>query len=113
MMSRWTSSASVFLHELTQMRTLGLYDVLMQVRPAQVADVLKKCLLIRRGVITCITGGLFWADPVSVLGQHLLSEGAHEPAMTRLVLELLRPSDIFVDVGGHEGYFSIVASRRL
>jgi FkbM family methyltransferase len=56
-------------------------------------------------------GFIFWVDPVSIFGQHLLSEGVHEAQMTRLVQTVLRPLDVFVDLGANEGYFSVLASR--
>lgn len=33
-----------------------------------------------------------------------------EPATTRLLMSVLRPGDTFIDVGGHVGYFTMLAS---
>jgi FkbM family methyltransferase len=82
----------------------------MRIRPAQVGDVLKRMLHVRRTIMTSRTGHRFSVDPVSVLGMHLSTAGVHEPTLTRLVLTLLRPSDVFVDIGGNEGYFSVIAA---
>jgi predicted methyltransferase len=49
-------------------------------------------------------------DPVWVFGIALLRDGIYEPQMTKLLYTLLRPSDTFLDVGGNEGYFSVIAS---
>lgn len=89
------------------------YELLLQVRPSQLADALKTCLRIRRQHVLTRTGHKFCVDPVSVFGIHLLRDGIHEPQMTRLLHALLRPSDTFLDVGGNEGYFSVMASTLL
>lgn len=86
------------------------YEVLMRVRPCQLTEVLKTCLHIRRRTASTLTNHTFCVDPVSVFGMHLLRDGIHEPQMTKLLFTLLRPSDTFLDVGGNEGYFSVIAS---
>lgn len=40
-------------------------------------------------------------------------EGRYEPLTTRLVSEMLRPGECFVDAGAHIGYFSVIAARIL
>lgn len=45
-----------------------------------------------------------------MFGFTLLSEGIYESQMTQLLELVLRPSDIFVDIGGNEAYFSVIAS---
>jgi FkbM family methyltransferase len=35
----------------------------------------------------------------------------YEPMTTRFVIEMLRPGDVFVDIGAHFGYFTLLASR--
>ena len=42
--------------------------------------------------------------------QRLMWGAAYEPHVRRLLSVLLRPGDIFVDVGAHIGYFSLVAA---
>jgi methyltransferase, FkbM family len=36
----------------------------------------------------------------------------HEPALTRILFDSLTPESVFVDVGAHLGYFSIVAAMK-
>ncbi len=91
----------------------SLHSVLMRVRPAQLGDLLKRVLHVRRTVVESKTGHRFWVDPVSILGVHLTTAGVYEPHMTRLLLTLLRPSDTFIDIGGHEGYFSVIAASKV
>jgi len=86
-----------------------LYRALMRVRPAQLADLLKSALGIHRQYLPA-KGCVFWADPVSVFGQDLLQDSVYEAPLTHLVEILLRPSDIFIDLGGNEGYFSVLAA---
>jgi FkbM family methyltransferase len=93
--------------------SLAVYDGLSRVRPQQVADVLKSMLRIRRRVMEDGFGHRFWIDPVSRLGRHLIHNETYEPGLTRIVMTLLRPGSVFVDIGGNEGYYSILAARRV
>jgi len=95
------------------MTDLAFYEFLLRVRPCQLAGALKTCLRIGRQRVVTRTGHTFLVDPVSVLGIHLLRDGIHEAEMTNLLYTLLRPADTFLDVGGNEGYFSVLASTLL
>ncbi len=44
------------------------------------------------------------------VSQRLREHGIWEPYETSLVLSLLRPGDVFIDVGANVGYFSVVAA---
>ncbi len=46
-----------------------------------------------------------------IVGTELCRRGRIEPAVTALLVEQLRPGMVFVDVGAHYGYFSVIASR--
>ena len=39
--------------------------------------------------------------------------GAYEPATTRLIQNLVKPGMVFVDVGAHLGYYSLLAARQV
>ncbi len=41
---------------------------------------------------------------------HLAQTGVYEPVETALVRRLLRPGQVFVDVGAHIGYYSVIAA---
>lgn len=86
------------------------YQTLLSIRPAQLGNLVKQVLQVKRKHIQTDSGYTFYADPVSVFGFTLLSEGIYESQMTKLLESLLRPSDIFLDIGGNEGYFSVIAS---
>jgi len=87
-----------------------VYELLLRVRPCQLAAALKTCLHIRRRRVLTSTGHTFFVDPVSLFGISLLRDRIYEPQMTKLLYLVLRPSDTFLDVGGNEGYFSVIAS---
>lgn len=91
---------------------VACYSALLRVRPAQLCEFVKRVALVRRRCVITTTGHLFWVDPVSIFGLHLLRQGMHERQMTRLVQLLLRPSDVFIDIGGNEGYFSVIAASQ-
>jgi len=89
---------------------LWWYRRLLSVRPAQLGSVLKKLFCIHRRVVRSSNGNAYWIDPVSVFGIKLLEEGLHEPELPKVLQMLLRKGDTFVDVGGNEGYFSMLAA---
>lgn len=85
----------------------------MRVRPAELADGIKSVLRVSRLLAESENGCRYEVDPVSNLGQHLLEEGSFESGMSALLTQVLRPGDVFLDVGGNEGYFSVQAAACL
>lgn len=55
--------------------------------------------------------GRFFIDPYSNFGYQLFTIGIYEPYTVSLLKTNLKPSDIFVDLGANEAYFSVIASR--
>lgn len=91
-------------------RRVRFFQVLLDIRPAQLGDLAKRCLGISRRYVRATSGHLFWADPVSVFGLDLLRTGVYERILTELLAATLGPGDTFVDVGANEGYFSVLAA---
>lgn len=87
-----------------------LYKALLKVRPSQLAVLLKHALRIKRRVIHSGKGQAYFVDPVSHFGAELAETKIYEPVLTQLLETLLRPGDVFVDIGANEGYFSVLAS---
>ena len=59
-----------------------------------------------------IAGGLrIIADTSDFVGSTLATAGMWEPHVTRLFQHLLSPGDVFVDVGAHIGYYTLLASK--
>jgi FkbM family methyltransferase len=48
-----------------------------------------------------------------LIQQTILLEGMWDPALTRLIESTLKPGDVFIDVGAHVGYFTLLAGRRV
>jgi FkbM family methyltransferase len=90
---------------------IGFYNLLFRIRPAQLASIIKLAIGVRRIRYKVPNGLVYWIDPVSVFGLHLLNEGVHEVILTQIVESILRSTDTFVDVGANEGYFSILAAQ--
>lgn len=44
---------------------------------------------------------------------HMFLWGCYEPAVTRVVLSLLKPGAQVMDIGANKGYFSVLAARRV
>ena len=89
------------------------YSILISIRPTILVVFLKRCLLARRKYVKTSTGHIFWIDPLSQFGIRILKDRIYEFQMTRFLQLVLRSKDIFIDVGGHEGYFSIIASSLI
>lgn len=87
-----------------------LYQMLLRTRPAELGSLLKRILRVRRRVVTTRYGFDMWVDPASLLGYDLLRHGAWDPNLSRIVAAIATEGT-FVDVGAHEGYFSVLASR--
>ena len=66
-------------------------------------------------VVTCriFTGDRMQVVVPEIVGDELRRQGFIEPALTAALLNILRPGMVFVDVGAHYGYYSLVASRRV
>jgi len=83
-----------------------------KIRPIELAVFVKKILAIKRQNYTI--DGFHWnLDPVSNFGLRLLKDGCYEADTQRLILDNLKEGDVFIDLGANEGYFSILASKKV
>src|SRR5438093_9364815 len=94
-------------------RMIRCYRRLLSIRPTQLGCLIKKLLFVRRRVTYAHNGCAYWIDPVSVFGFTLLSQQVYEESLSHVVETLLQAGDTFIDVGGNEGYFSILAARHV
>ncbi len=83
------------------------------IRPIELAYLIKKILHVKRGEHKLDNGCTFYLDPASNFGMRLLKDGNYEPACTDAILGLLKEGDTFIDLGANEGYFSILASKKV
>lgn len=89
-----------------------LLHFIHRARPWQVGAALRKVM--RYGPAEReVAGFRLWLDPSSNFGYRMLTDGFIEPQMTKPLLALLRPGDTFVDLGGNEGWFSLLAGRAV
>jgi FkbM family methyltransferase len=56
----------------------------------------------RAGTVSC--------DPRDGVQSTLLEHGEWEPTVSRTIARILRPGDVFMDIGANIGYFSLLAS---
>jgi FkbM family methyltransferase len=82
------------------------------VRPALLAEVLKLLFRIKRKYITH-EHGEFFIDPASNFGRSLIDETCYEPELTNRLTDMIKPGDYFLDIGANEGWFSVIASKRV
>ncbi len=68
---------------------------------------------VRRPVtIRCAEGSLLRAPSWSAMAAVLVGAGLTEREDALFVLDLLRPGDLFVDVGANIGFYTVLAARR-
>ena len=97
----------------TNTQNIKMYTMLLKIRPTQLGVFAKQLLRVKRQFVCTKRGQKFLVDPVSVFGLELLCQGVYEPQMSRFLELVLRANDVFVDVGGNEGYFSVLASSLI
>jgi hypothetical protein len=60
---------------------------------------------------TEVQGIKLWVDPASNFGKRVLREGNYEAELTSAFKVLLEEGQTFVDIGGNEGWFSMLAAK--
>lgn len=66
-----------------------------------------------RGKIKTIGGILHYRPEDKGVILHILLNGEYEPETTEVIIEILKPGMIFVDLGAHIGYFTLLAAKRV
>jgi FkbM family methyltransferase len=102
-------SSAVFRNPL-KLSQRCLQSVLMRVRPAPLAVMLKKILGVGRMVIDT-PHGKFWIDPITILGLDLSTRGVYETEMVKTLQKFLPAAGTFVDAGANEGYFTVLGAK--
>jgi FkbM family methyltransferase len=86
-----------------------LQTILLRLRPASLASILKRLLGINR-IIVDTPHGRYWVDPVSNVGSRITIEGVYEPTMQKVLEKFLFSGATFVDLGSNEGYFTVIGA---
>ncbi|MEI7658793.1 MAG: FkbM family methyltransferase [Phycisphaerae bacterium] len=68
---------------------------------------------VREGVASLYNGQRMRVDLADYIGQQLAAEGSFELTMVETAMSHLKPGDVFIDVGAHMGFYSLVASRAV
>ena len=89
-----------------------LVHMVQRARPWQVGAVLLKVLRYRHAEHV-VGEWRLWLDPTSNFGYRMLQDGVIEPDMSAWVREILAPGDAFIDLGGNEGWFSLLGGRAV
>lgn len=62
--------------------------------------------------IRCAEGTVMVAPPWSRMAGSIVGQGLWERTYSLFVVDLLRPGDLFVDVGANIGFYTLIAARR-
>jgi len=98
-------------NNLTDKRII-IYNYINSIRPMELAIAIKSLVGAKR-TWQISDSLMFNIDPCSAFGLRLLTFGIYEEQMVDSINKLLKPGDVFIDLGGNEGYFSIIAARRV
>lgn len=90
---------------------LRFYTMLMRIRPTILVDLYKRIWPLERSIVSWNDIRLS-IDPISIFGQAVLS-GDYESSLSAWMMSLLEAGGVFIDVGANEGYYSVLASRRV
>lgn len=58
-------------------------------------------------------GFLYKADLGDWLGQYVYLTGEYEPPTARVIKNLLKPGDSFIDIGANSGFFTLLAAKKV
>ena len=87
-----------------------LLRLLYAVRPLKLQRAIARGLGVGRRLVRLPQGFSMVLDPLTHLGSAICFRGGYEPRLTDAVQRILRRGDTFVDLGAHEGYFSMLAA---
>lgn len=88
------------------------FQILNRIRPVELALILKSILGVKREWYE-IGNQRYFLDPCTAFGKNLIVSGVYEKQMVKYINNILRIGDTFIDLGGNEGYFSIIAARTV
>jgi len=88
-----------------------IYKLLLHIRPTILIDLLKRILPIHR-IIVETREGRFWIDPISNMGLGI-KEDIFEVETRTLIKQHLMVGNIFIDVGANEGFYSMIAAKKV
>lgn len=92
---------------------LALYEFIKyRLRPIELALMAISLFRIKR-FVHAAHGCSFWIDPISDLGIRLLREGHYEKRTMTTITNYLSEGDVCVDLGANEGYFSVLAAKKV
>jgi FkbM family methyltransferase len=86
--------------------------VAYRIRPVELALLVKKVSCIRRYNYQ-FKEHVFFIDPVSDFGVRIVNDEHYEQETTHAILAVLEEGDVFVDLGANEGFFSVLASKKV
>lgn len=104
-MVRWTIlAARWYLHYFPVQKGKGsIYDF--------ARGLVKRAPEAFQGMIIRSAKGFYWrVDTTSLCLRSLLLRCVYSPEESRVLESILAPGDVFVDIGAHAGYFSVLAS---
>jgi FkbM family methyltransferase len=84
--------------------------IVNKLRPPELALLIKWIFRVKRQIHTFPDGRKVSIDPISDFGLKIAKNEGYEKEMTDQISSILKPGDTFIDLGGNEGYFSIIAS---
>ena len=98
------------MNELSRRLSLRLIELVHKTRSGPLLAVLRTVFRFKRRIVST-ERGKFYLDPFSHFGYFVLRDGDYEPELRSFLEHNICEGSVFVDVGAHEGYFSVVAAK--
>jgi FkbM family methyltransferase len=92
--------------------SLLLNELIFKTKSTPIAIAVKTIFPFGRQIIDS-KHGKFWVDPLSHFGYFIIRDGEYEPKLSEVVERNIFSGNTVIDVGAHEGYFSILAARAV
>jgi FkbM family methyltransferase len=98
------------MNRFSRSLSLRLTELVHKTRSGPLLAVLRTIFRFKRRIVST-ERGRFYIDPFSHFGYFILRDGDYEPMLRSFLEDNICEGSVFVDVGAHEGYFSVVAAK--
>lgn len=98
------------MNRVTRWLSLLLTEIILKTHSGPLAVALHTVFRFRRRVVDT-SRGRFSIDPFSHFGYFILRDGDYEPDFLALLDSNIQDGWVVVDLGAHDGYFSVVAAQ--
>jgi FkbM family methyltransferase len=98
------------LNRVSRALSLRLTELVFKTESGPLLALLRAVFRFKRRIVST-ERGKFYIAPFSHFGYFMLRDGDYEPALLSFLESSIDRGSVVIDVGAHEGYFSVVAAQ--